>query len=205
MDYTNNDNNYSKNYSSTNTNTLLVETKYHIPPPGVNYETNPTVFGRILDGTLPSCTLFENDNLLTIRDRTSKARLHGLVIPKRFIQSVKTLNVNADANANANANANVDDNYNGNNISSDLDMILEMKAVAIETLKKNEPDAYANEDYILCFHIPPFISVGHLHLHVLAPASEMNILYRWGKYLTGTFWCSDVDDVIHQLRDGKLI
>ena len=155
------------------------EIKYHPPPYGVNYETNPTVFGRILDGTIPSSTIMENEELITICDRHPKAPLHGLVIPKRYIESVKSLN------------------------NDDLDTILHMKESAMEILKCDQPNAYANNDYILCFHVPPFISVGHLHLHVLAPASEMQIQYRWGKYLVGTRWCSDVDEIINVLRDVK--
>ncbi len=157
------------------TNPIAFEKKYHSPPFGVTYETNPTVFGRILDGSIPSTTLLETDSTIAIRDKHPKAALHALIIPKRYIKSINTLNRN------------------------DLELLKEMKEEAIQTLQFYQSDAYDNEDYLLCFHIPPFISVEHLHMHVLAPASEMKAQYRYGKYLTGTIWCAKVDDVLDQL------
>ncbi|CAL8313103.1 unnamed protein product [Lota lota] len=54
------------------------------------------------------------------------------------------------------------------------------------------------------FHLPPFSSVPHLHLHVLAPASEMNSrsLSRYGPQ---SYWFITVDNVLHQLyTHGKV-
>ena len=71
-------------------------------------------------------------------------------------------------------------------------------------MEKQQPQALVDDDYILCFHIPPFNSVDHLHLHVLAPASEMNYLYRYGKYNTGARWCIGALEVIERLKGGQL-
>jgi len=69
--------------------------KYHEPPPGViiadYYSDNPTAFGRILNGDLPCIPYGENAELLAFRDRSPKARLHSLVIPKRFVRNVYSL------------------------------------------------------------------------------------------------------------------
>lgn len=156
---------------------ITFEKRYHNPPFQVNYANNPTAFGRILDGTLTSSTLSETDNLIVIQDRTPRADLHALVIPKQYIKTIYSLTS-----------------------GSDLDLLYEMKEAALLTLQHRQPCAFKDNDYLLCFHIPPFISVEHLHLHVLAPASEMKAQYKWGKYLTGSFWCTSLDDVIDSLN-----
>ena len=154
---------------------------YRVPPPGVptDYGDNASVFGDILRGELPASVYAESDALLTFRDRSPRAPLHGLVIPKRHIRGVR--NLTAD----------------------DLNFVIEMKVMALDVVKKEQPEAYGEEDYILCFHIAPFNSVDHLHLHVLAPASSMDFVFRYGKYRNGTIWCTGVDDVISRLKMGK--
>jgi diadenosine tetraphosphate (Ap4A) HIT family hydrolase len=76
-----------------------------------------------------------------------------------------------------------------------------MKQMALSILQQEEGDAFEVGDYILCFHVPPFNSVDHLHLHVLAPASQMNFAYKYGKYLTGTPWCLGLDELIQRLEE----
>ena len=154
---------------------------YRGPPPGVptDYEDNASVFGDILRGELPASVYAESDTLLTFRDRSPRAPLHGLVVPKRNIRGVRNLSLD------------------------DLNTIAGMKEMALNVIKKEQPEAYSEEDYILCFHIAPFNSVDHLHLHVLAPASSMDYIFRYGKYRNGTIWCTGVDDVIGRLKMGK--
>ena len=156
---------------------------YRTPPPGVPtdymYEDNTSVFGDILRGELPASVYAESDTLLTFRDRSPRAPLHGLVIPKRYIMGVRNLS------------------------PDDLNTVTEMKEMALDVIRKEQPEAYSEEDYTLCFHIAPFNSVDHLHLHVLAPASSMDYIFRYGKYRNGTIWCTGVDDVIGRLKMGQ--
>lgn len=42
-------------------------------------------------------------------------------------------------------------------------------------LRENGGDV---NDILLGFHRPPFNSVGHLHLHIISPASQMTFLSR---------------------------
>ena len=137
------------------------------------------MFGDILRGEVPASVYAESDTLLTFRDRSPRAPLHGLVIPKRHIRGVRDLS------------------------PDDLNTVVEMKQMALSVIKKEQSEAYSEEDYILCFHIAPFNSVDHLHLHVLAPASSMDYIFRYGKYRNGTIWCIAVDDVISRLKMGK--
>jgi hypothetical protein len=78
-----------------------------------------------------------------------------------------------------------------------------MQNMAVQLLQEQHPVAYEQGDYTLCFHIPPFNSVDHLHLHVLAPASQMKTYFRFVKYQTGTVWCTSLMKVLQRLRTGK--
>jgi len=144
-------------------------------PNGVVYSENPTVFGKILRGELPALSFEESNNTLAFEDRHPRAPLHALVIPKRYIPSVFSLQ------------------------PTDLTLLEEMRQVALNLVGKRYPEAVAKGDYILCYHVPPFNSVGHLHLHVLAPASEMNLIYRYGKYQVGSRWCASEESVRKRL------
>ncbi len=165
---------------------------YHEPPPpfhdtnangvagGRYYSDNPSVFGRILDGSLPSRDYKETSELLAFRDRSPKAELHALVIPKRFIPNVYSLT------------------------PEDIRIVQDMRQMGLDLLEEQHPQTLITKDYILCFHIPPFNSVDHLHLHVLAPASKMNVMYRYGKYNCGSLWCISDLEVIERLKGGSV-
>lgn len=152
---------------------------FHPPPFNVDYKENTSVFGAILRGELPSLTLRETSSLFAFEDKHPRAPLHALVIPKRHVKSVFDLH------------------------EDDQDMLLDMHHMAIDLIHDYFPEAAKRQDYILCYHVPPFSSVPHLHLHVLAPASEMKSIYRYGKYLVGTRWCSGEFDVRQRLKVGK--
>ncbi|XP_057678187.1 adenosine 5'-monophosphoramidase HINT3-like isoform X2 [Corythoichthys intestinalis] len=54
-------------------------------------------------------------------------------------------------------------------------------------------------DVRLGFHVPPFSSVPHLHLHALAPASKMNDSAR-RRYGPQSHWFITVEEALSQLR-----
>lgn len=152
------------------------------------YGSNPTVFGRILRGELETRFLADTEELIAFEDIAPRAPLHALVIPKRRIPSVFELDTGADS----------------------LQLATDMSEVARSLVKRHHPDAFATGDYLLCFHVPPFYSVDHLHLHVLAPASSMSALFRDAKYNTGrrdqrffVRWCISLQDVLANLGKGS--
>ena len=153
---------------------------YHEPPRGVDYSTNPSVFGRILQGQLPCRVLSETSDLLAFVDRTPRAPLHALVIPKQYISSVSSLT------------------------RQDFQLVQDMQTMAHDLLRDYAPNALATGDYRLVFHIPPFNSVNHLHLHVLAPVSEIpNPYYRFVKYAEHTRWSISVERVLRRIQQGE--
>mmetsp|Transcript_15181 Transcript_15181/g.25207 ORF Transcript_15181/g.25207 Transcript_15181/m.25207 type:complete len:217 (+) Transcript_15181:110-760(+) len=153
--------------------------KYHQPPPNVSYVDNSSVFGAILRGEIPSLTLKETPIALGFQDRSPKAPFHALIIPKTYIKNVFDLD------------------------QKDVFLVEDMHTMAMDLLNTYQPEAVSQKDYILCYHVPPFNSVNHLHLHVLAPASEMAWFYRFGKYLPGTRWCVGEEQVRDRLQSGK--
>ena len=137
----------SSSSSSSTTNQPIPRSEYHMAPKyqdaiEVDYSQNPTAFGRILDGSLPANTIQESDALLAFEDRIPRAPLHALVIPKQYIPSMKSMTF------------------------EDLPLLYDMHDMALSIIKHYYPQAYDSGDYILCYHVPPFNSVDHLHQHV---------------------------------------
>jgi diadenosine tetraphosphate (Ap4A) HIT family hydrolase len=75
--------------------------------------------------------------------------------------------------------------------SSDLPMLYEMKVMADELV--------ADSSAKFVFHVPPFNSVQHLHLHVLSPVHSMSIVGRL-KYWYETRWCASWESVVTRLE-----
>eukprot|EP00531_Pseudo-nitzschia_arenysensis_P008266 CAMPEP_0116132180 /NCGR_PEP_ID=MMETSP0329-20121206/9410_1 /TAXON_ID=697910 /ORGANISM="Pseudo-nitzschia arenysensis, Strain B593" /LENGTH=241 /DNA_ID=CAMNT_0003626677 /DNA_START=276 /DNA_END=1001 /DNA_ORIENTATION=- len=159
------------------------------------YTSNPTVFGSILRGELTTKFLLEREELIAFEDIRPRAPFHALVISKKLIPSVLEL---GDSDSES---------------QKSLSLLQKMSEAAHELVRIQQPEAYEQGDYRLCFHIPPFNSVDHLHLHVLAPASSMAPWYLHGKYNTGTSsdgkhrynvrWCISLSDVEENLRNGS--
>jgi len=148
-----------------------------------DYASNKTVFGKILRGELKTRLFLETDHLIAIEDKTPRAPLHGLILPKRLIPSVFDL-------------------------SSDLArghiaLLKEMETTAETLLKDKQPEAFEKGDYLLCFHVPPFNSVDHLHLHVLAPLSKMESWMSQAEFNQVGRWNITLDEVLIRLQTGK--
>ncbi len=52
---------------------------------------NDCIFCKVINKETESTTLFENDNVIVIKDIYPKAPVHLLIIPKKHIKSVKEL------------------------------------------------------------------------------------------------------------------
>lgn len=155
---------------------------YHEPPPGVDYSTNPSVFGQILSGKVPARTLQESTNLLAFEDRSPAAELHGLIIPKRYVESVFSLDSSQKA---------------------DIELVQEMHQMGLSLIEEYHPEALQTGDYVLAYHVPPFTSIDHLHLHVLAPASSMSWWFGSVKYSCPERWCVSDSSVLERMQEGK--
>ena len=68
-----------------------------------------------------------------------------------------------------------------------FNLVLEMKAEIENLLRQNGIDL--EQEALLGFHYPPFITVEHLHLHGIAPITGMGYL---GKYCPNGWWFKTV-------------
>lgn len=135
------------------------------------YNNNTTPFGDILRGIGPARILYENDNVLAFVDRTPQSKtLHALVIPKRYIPTIVELE------------------------PSDVPLVKEMKAVGELLLQQYKCDT----NYRMVFHVPPYNTVDHLHLHVLCN-NDLSIFGRTVKYVYDTPWCISLQTLLQNL------
>lgn len=49
---------------------------------------NPTIFGKIIAGTIPSRKVYEDDEVLAFHDIHPAAEVHFLIIPKKYIPTL---------------------------------------------------------------------------------------------------------------------
>ncbi|KAM8831734.1 adenosine 5'-monophosphoramidase HINT3-like [Spinachia spinachia] len=135
-------------------------------------------FCRLADNQTDTEVLLSDDELLCFRDIKPGATHHFLVVPRTHIDNCKRLQ------------------------GDDVPLVERMVEMGWQILKKDKVSDL--EDVRMGFHVPPFSSVPHLHLHVLAPASEMSFvsLLRYGPQ---THWFITVDKVLSQLKTrGKV-
>ncbi|CAG9790535.1 unnamed protein product [Diatraea saccharalis] len=114
-------------------------------------EKSSCIFCNIVNKLEDTEILFEDKQVCVFRDIKPASKFHILTVPKRHIEDVKSLT------------------------TSDKDLAQHMLSVAHELLAKNNLTV---QDARIGYHWPPFRSVKHLHLHTIAPESQMGILGR---------------------------
>lgn len=146
---------------------------------------------------IPSCTfcnasiengfniVYEDDSLMAFEDRKPASLYHFLVIPKRHIESVRSLE------------------------RPDVELVQKMESVG-HTLLSNFGIPLSMQK--MGFHIPPFNSVYHLHLHVQGLPYLSNSRARQypvspgnGGYSKGLSWFVDVQQTVEILQRGKRV
>ncbi|XP_071753101.1 adenosine 5'-monophosphoramidase HINT3-like [Centroberyx gerrardi] len=131
------------------------------------------LFCKMANNQTDAEILMSDNELVCFRDSKPGARHHYLVIPRTHVGNCKTLQ------------------------KDHIPLVEQMEEMGRRILEKNKVSDL--DDIRMGFHLPPFSSVPHLHLHVLAPASQMNTrsLTRYGPQ---SYWFITVDKVLHQLR-----
>jgi diadenosine tetraphosphate (Ap4A) HIT family hydrolase len=128
------------------------------------------IFCNIVSGIDPQATsiIAKNSQVSAFHPRHWSASHHILVVPNHHVQSVASLQPGAES----------------------LALLREMKAFGLECARAEIPNLQVN-DCRLVFHVPPFNSVDHLHLHVHVPPYT-----SWWKdwtYTPGWPWCESFD------------
>ncbi|KAJ3272734.1 hypothetical protein HDV01_005261 [Terramyces sp. JEL0728] len=124
-----------------------------------------------------SATVKHSDKqFVAFNDHSPAATVHLLLIPKKHILNIKELK------------------------NSDVEMLKNMKQVAIELLTQNN---IKPEDQLIGFHAPPFVFVPHLHLHVIGKpftsTIKSGLFQNW--YLINP-WV-DIDSAIESLLKNE--
>lgn len=122
--------------------------------------------------------LFSDHELLCFRDVKPGAANHFLVVTRTHIDNCKMLH------------------------TQHIPLVERMAEVGRSILEENK--VHNSEDNRMGFHIPPFTSVSHLHLHVLCPASKMNMKSQL-RYGPQSHWFITVNKALSQLKTfGKV-
>uniref|UniRef100_A0A8C1TG56 Si:dkey-25e12.3 n=1 Tax=Cyprinus carpio TaxID=7962 RepID=A0A8C1TG56_CYPCA len=107
-----------------------------------------------------------DEDIVCFKDIDPGAPHHYLVIPKKHIHSC--LSLQAD----------------------DINLVKKMADMGRDVLKaKNVTNL---KDISLGFHVPPYITVPHLHLHVLAPFSQS---FGWSRCKYTAIWYLTVSNL----------
>ena len=102
------------------------------------------VFCKIVDGDIPSDTIYEDDQIIAFKDLDPQAPIHFLVIPKKHITSLATLD------------------------ESDSDLVAKIMLVIQKLAKENNLEGYR---VVTNIGEDGGQSVPHLHFHVLGGRS----------------------------------
>ncbi|KAG0208152.1 hypothetical protein BGX28_000767 [Mortierella sp. GBA30] len=125
---------------------------------------------------LLSNILLQDSDIVAFHDISPSAETHILIVPVIHIETVKTLQPT--------------DEHQG--------LLEKMRLKATELLKERGHDP---EESKLGFHVPPFNTVDHLHLHVLGGAFRSK--FRQMKYETGRWWYMDLSQLQADLEKKR--
>ena len=98
------------------------------------------IFCDIVSKSNKEILLYEDEHIVIFNDKNPRSKLHIQIIPKKHIRNINHLE------------------------KVDYELLIHMKAKAFEFMRIH----YNIEDNILLgFHIPPFYSINHLHMHCI--------------------------------------
>ncbi|XP_068999374.1 adenosine 5'-monophosphoramidase HINT3 isoform X2 [Embiotoca jacksoni] len=131
------------------------------------------IFCRIVNNELDTELLHCDEEISCFRDIKPGAPHHYLVVPTKHVGNCKSLS------------------------KEHVPLVKRMVETGKEILHKNNVTDLS--DVRFGFHWPPFCSVTHLHLHILAPASQMGFMARLF-YRLNSYWFITSDQLIELLN-----
>uniref|UniRef100_A0A1I7UXW3 Adenosine 5'-monophosphoramidase HINT3 n=1 Tax=Caenorhabditis tropicalis TaxID=1561998 RepID=A0A1I7UXW3_9PELO len=124
--------------------------------------------------------LKEKPTCVVVNDIKPKAKHHFLVISKQHISKPTDLTV------------------------ADVPLLEEMERTGRELLRehlKKEGEADTVEDMLrIGFHLPPLLSIHHLHMHIIYPISDMGLISRKLTFRPGKVF-KPARELIEQLKE----
>ncbi|XP_053183044.1 histidine triad nucleotide-binding protein 3 [Scomber japonicus] len=131
------------------------------------------IFCKIVNNEMGTELLHCDEDISCFRDIKPGAPHHYLVVPTKHVGNCKSLS------------------------KEHVPLVKRMVDKGKEILQKNNITDLS--DVRLGFHWPPFCSVTHLHLHVLAPESQMGFMSRLF-YRLNSYWFITADQLIEHLN-----
>ncbi|XP_071541693.1 adenosine 5'-monophosphoramidase HINT3-like isoform X1 [Panulirus ornatus] len=138
-------------------------------------ERGKCTFCRICDGLEPSNIVHQDEEFVVFPDIRPAAPHHYLILPRHHYRDAKSLT------------------------EEHIPMVEKMVSLSKEVLTAQGGSPATAR---LGFHWPPFHSISHLHLHIIAPEDEMGFIAR-GIFKANSFWFVTPETVMQRLQ-GKL-
>ncbi|KAM6909842.1 adenosine 5'-monophosphoramidase HINT3 [Xenentodon cancila] len=140
--------------------------------PAAGYDKK-CIFCKIVNNEMGTELLHNDDDISCFRDIHPGAPHHYLVVPSAHVGNCKSLN------------------------REHVPLVERMVDIGKEVLQKSNITDLTDARF--GFHWPPFCSVTHLHLHVLAPVSQMGFMSRIF-YRLNSYWFITADQLIEHLN-----
>uniref|UniRef100_A0A182NH94 Adenosine 5'-monophosphoramidase HINT3 n=1 Tax=Anopheles dirus TaxID=7168 RepID=A0A182NH94_9DIPT len=134
------------------------------------------VFCKIATGADPATEIvFQNERLCIFKDIRPASDFHYLAIPNQHLENVNSLT------------------------SADKPLLEELKQELLNYMRSRQFDP---AEASFGFHIPPFTSVKHLHLHAIAPVGKMGFIARM-IFKPNTWWFKTDEAIMQSItNDG---
>eukprot|EP00039_Didymoeca_costata_P028895 m.22501 g.22501 ORF g.22501 m.22501 type:complete len:135 (-) comp7405_c0_seq3:87-491(-) len=116
---------------------------------------NGCIFCAISAGETETDIEIENERVASFKDRSPASKHHFLVVPKVHIRDRRVL------------------------LQTDEELEKELAKVAKQLLDQH---SISINDARVGYHTWPFVSINHVHLHVIAPANDLSL---FGRFLYG--------------------
>lgn len=151
------------------------------------------IFCKIISGEAPGEIYYQDDEILVFKDIKPASKFHFLAVPKEHIHNVNSL---------------TKDHIPLSTIMFIIEPQVEFLVLVQRFISKSKEilseKGGSVDDIRFGFHLPPFNSVSHLHLHVISPASEMSYLSRL-IFKPNSWWFASVRPKILTYNLNKFI
>lgn len=134
------------------------------------------LFCRIIGREEPGTIVLENSKMVAFKTIAPASSNHLLVVPREHRANVQSLSGKEDIN-----------------------LLNEMKEFAIKALREDGCDGDIESTSQFSFHVPPWNSIDHLHLHAIGNRQSMSLAGAL-KYWEGTFYCWSSEEAIETLK-----
>ncbi|XP_058060293.1 adenosine 5'-monophosphoramidase HINT3-like [Anopheles bellator] len=118
--------------------------------------------------------VFQNERICIFNDIRPSSDFHFLAVPKHHVENVSSLS------------------------AADKPLLEELKRELVRVLEEKQ---IHQREASFGFHIPPFTSIKHLHMHAIAPVAKMGFISRM-IFRPNTMWFKTDETVLQSLANN---